>query len=403
MNAALMDTAVDLGNDLWVQGSGRINVYNSILAKTLIVPGSLNFGCDNPFNPIWTTIDTIAIKNLSATSKTYNFALSTSMPGGFNFSFDPQDVSVNPGDTQQVIITVSIDNSIFPFQDSTMPFKGIILATADSVNIKIPFSLTNTQPVPLPPVLVQPLNNSSDISLTQTFSWNPALFATAYTWQISEDSTFTELLDVATGLTDPNYQPTGLAYSTSYYWRVRASNTIGTGQWSDIWQFTTTQKPKKITGNLYYGFNTLPLNNFTMTLKDSTGTVVSSTSTNDQGYFEFDNVLNGSYTIETTCNKAWGGANVIDVTLIRQYLAFMLEFSDLQKSASDVNMSGSTNVIDVNLMRQRLAWLDVPQWTIPNYVFEKPTVNVNGQDVSIIIRGLCAGDVNGSYIPPVGQ
>jgi hypothetical protein len=64
-----------------------------------------------------------------------------------------------------------------------------------------------------------------------------------YHVQVAQDSLFaTRVVDDST-LTEPSLMVSmPLAYSTTYYWRARASNALGktalTGPWSEIWSFT---------------------------------------------------------------------------------------------------------------------------------------------------------------------
>ena len=94
---------------------------------------------------------------------------------------------------------------------------------------------------PAAPVLLAPPNNASDISTILTFDWNDVFYAQSYRIQISEDSTFATTLINAGPLTISQYTNTGnpLNNNTLYYWRVAASNTAGTGNWSVTWHFRT--------------------------------------------------------------------------------------------------------------------------------------------------------------------
>ncbi|MDP2301650.1 MAG: T9SS type A sorting domain-containing protein, partial [Ignavibacteria bacterium] len=66
-----------------------------------------------------------------------------------------------------------------------------------------------------------------------------------YHFQLSTDSLFSTLVEDDSLLTDTTKTINGLAYFTEYYWRVRASNQIGWGDWSDIWQTKTIiEKPE---------------------------------------------------------------------------------------------------------------------------------------------------------------
>jgi hypothetical protein len=69
-------------------------------------------------------------------------------------------------------------------------------------------------------------------------TWNKALYATSYRLQVSTVTTFaTTVAD--TVLTDSTKTVNGLVPLTTYYWRVNATNSVGTSPWSATWSFTT--------------------------------------------------------------------------------------------------------------------------------------------------------------------
>jgi hypothetical protein len=69
-------------------------------------------------------------------------------------------------------------------------------------------------------------------------TWLAATAATSYNLQVSTASNFSSPLINATGITTTSRAISGLANSTTYYWRVGAVNTTGT-TWSAIRSFTT--------------------------------------------------------------------------------------------------------------------------------------------------------------------
>ncbi len=64
--------------------------------------------------------------------------------------------------------------------------------------------------------------------------------ATSWRLQVAKDVNFTTVVDDRAGLTGPQALASGLQNSTTYYWHVNGSNSVGTGPWSETWQFTTT-------------------------------------------------------------------------------------------------------------------------------------------------------------------
>lgn len=143
-----------------------------------------------------------------------------------------------------------------------------------------------------------------------------------------------------------------------------------------------------------------PMTNTTVSLI-SGQLIIATTQTSSTGAYSFENVENGEYSLVASTTKNAGGFNVGDVSITRQRLANQITFTAIQTKAADVNQSGSLNVADISVMRQKLANQNPAQWTIPNYVFENPTVQVDGGDVISNFKSLSAGDVNGSFTPPL--
>jgi hypothetical protein len=102
--------------------------------------------------------------------------------------------------------------------------------------------------VPLPPVLTQPLNNSTDVSLTPELHWSfvlPIGEILSYRLQVSQVPNFSSIVmdDPDVGAEHYNI-PTGtLNENTRYYWRVNATVRIGlltmTTSYSNAFSFTT--------------------------------------------------------------------------------------------------------------------------------------------------------------------
>jgi YVTN family beta-propeller protein len=153
------------------------------------------------------------------------------------------------------------------------------------------------------PILSSPANGAVNI-MTPTLSWNTVATASSYSVQVSTDSNFSITVVNQTGITDTNYQAAGLLINTVYYWRVNASNGAGTGDWSDIWRFTTISIPPtpllSLPVNNALGVST----NFNLSWHTSAGaasytvqvsidTTFSSPVVNDSGVIDTSHVVHG--------------------------------------------------------------------------------------------------------------
>jgi len=142
-----------------------------------------------------------------------------------------------------------------------------------------------------------------------------------------------------------------------------------------------------------------PMNGTTITLKTQSGAVVETATANASGNFSIF-AIDGVYVLDASSPKAWGGLGIQDVINTRKKISNLITFTPLQNKAADVNQTNTVNVQDPIVMRQKLANTPyLTTWKIANFVFETPTVTVNGSNVVQNIKSLAGGDVNNSFVP----
>ncbi len=91
--------------------------------------------------------------------------------------------------------------------------------------------------VPLP---LLPVNNATNIPVTPSFLWDSNVYASTYRLQIANDSTFiTGSIIYDTVLTNASLllRQGVLNFNTRYFWRLNATNTKGTSDWSVVFRF----------------------------------------------------------------------------------------------------------------------------------------------------------------------
>jgi uncharacterized repeat protein (TIGR02543 family) len=109
--------------------------------------------------------------------------------------------------------------------------------TAGTSDWSVPRSFTTVAVIPPVPDLTAPASGATNVSTSPTLSWNPSSGATGYGLQVATNSAFSSPTSYSTANT--TYALTGLTNNTVYYWRVNASNTGGTSNWSAARSFTT--------------------------------------------------------------------------------------------------------------------------------------------------------------------
>ncbi|WP_034890963.1 LamG-like jellyroll fold domain-containing protein [Gillisia sp. Hel_I_29] len=108
------------------------------------------------------------------------------------------------------------------------------------------WNFTTTMKLAEIPVLDSPLDLDSEQPINTLLSWNSTKDAASYKVQVSDDVNFATTVFEISNLNDTSVAVDNLAVSTSYYWRVLASNAVGESDWSAIWNFTTTSNPAEV-------------------------------------------------------------------------------------------------------------------------------------------------------------
>ncbi|NLG98544.1 MAG: S8 family serine peptidase [Chloroflexi bacterium] len=148
IKAAMMNSAVDLGAAVPVQGAGRVDALASIEVDTVAVGDSdlvsLNWGLLELETSTYSNTKSITVRNLSPTSKTYNVtaAYSNPDPAGASISV-PSTVTVGPNSSASVPVSISLDVSALPSAFGTLEeYYGTVILTnaADPTEtLRVPF------------------------------------------------------------------------------------------------------------------------------------------------------------------------------------------------------------------------------------------------------------------------
>ncbi|MGA3051033.1 MAG: hypothetical protein ABSE00_03850 [Chitinispirillaceae bacterium] len=107
------------------------------------------------------------------------------------------------------------------------------------------WSFATINAAPGVPVLASPTNNAQIADLPLSLNWSALAGASSYTVQISTVSNFASFFQDTTVLSNTG-SVSELSGKTTYYWRVSATNALGTSTWSNVWTFSTTLNPVSV-------------------------------------------------------------------------------------------------------------------------------------------------------------
>ena len=154
-----------------------------------------------------------------------------------------------------------------------------------------------------------------------------------------------------------------------------------------------------VTGLVRYGNNAqTALNNSTVLLKNALGATVATATSGSNGSFSMNNVVPGSYTLEASTTKPWGGVTASDALLAVRHATGAVQQTGLRLVACDVNGNGAVNSGDALLINRRFSG-SITTFSVGSWYFEQPAVTVTSGALTQNISAICYGDVNASYSP----
>jgi len=159
--------------------------------------------------------------------------------------------------------------------------------------------------------------------------------------------------------------------------------------------------PNQINGELRYDNPAVtPLAGVPVVLKSLLGNIVAADTTNSSGAYSLRGFANGTYMLDALPDGNWGGVNATDALQINRHFTSLLMLSPLRQSAADVNLNQAINSADALLINRRITGL-ITSFNAGVWVSDRPTLTAQGSAISLNLRMLCVGDVNGSYTPTV--
>ncbi|MFA6457513.1 MAG: S8 family serine peptidase [Bacteroidota bacterium] len=144
IKSRIVNSSVDLAVPVNVQGAGRVDAMRAIAQESYAVPTQFSFGLDDPSQTNWIKVETVKVTNTKSISQNYTVAF-TGTKSGIGLLANPQNFSLTSGGTQQVLVTVSVNNALIPIVDEDIIlYGGFAHITGDSDTLHLPWSFART-------------------------------------------------------------------------------------------------------------------------------------------------------------------------------------------------------------------------------------------------------------------
>lgn len=206
-------------------------------------------------------------------------------PAGTTVTFNPTTAVT---DNTPVAVTIS---GLTPAMAGT--YNLIVTGTSLSVTKTSAITLNVLNATLNAPTLSSPADAATGINSTSTLTWASAGAAgITYDIEVASDPSFTTIVSSAIGLTTTSYTVTGLASSTTYFWRVSAQNSCTTSSNSSEFSFTTSSCLSNTSANVPVAISTGAPATVTSTLMvTAAGTITDVNVVNVQGTHTWINDL----------------------------------------------------------------------------------------------------------------
>ncbi|MCX6272279.1 MAG: hypothetical protein NTU44_13895 [Bacteroidetes bacterium] len=211
---------------------------------------------------------------------------------------------------------------------------------------------------------------------------------------------YTYLWSPATGLNDPTLPDPVASPVTTITYTLSVTDHYGCSSTDDVTITVFPAGSVTLQGVITYD-NTMstPLSMVTVQLKQ-TGTTMYSTTTDLTGNYQFTGVAPGDYQLRCISSTPWGGVNSADALLDLKHFVGIIHLEGLRLIAGNVDNSTYINSIDALMIAKRFTGIissfPAGDWAFTSYTLNLPYGGMITQD----IKGLCYGEVNGSYLPP---
>ncbi|HEX6095581.1 MAG TPA: S8 family serine peptidase [Thermoanaerobaculia bacterium] len=140
VKAALVTTAAPVAGEVMAAGAGRIDAFRAATLATRILPEHLAFGIIDGKAPAWSGTRKIAVTNRGAAPQTYDL-VTTGARDGIRVDVSPATVSLQPGESVEVAVSVSVENAKVAYPaDGSLSYSGFVEVRSANDVLRVPWA-----------------------------------------------------------------------------------------------------------------------------------------------------------------------------------------------------------------------------------------------------------------------
>jgi len=172
MKSAVMSSAIDIGFEAMVQGAGRIDALNAAKVTAFAVPSPISFGLDSSNFSTWNNADTVWISNISSQSQSFHVVFD-GVRSGTSLTANPSTFTVGQNDSQQVIVSLSVNNLMVPYpQRGSLTYSGKAHFNGTKDTLNLPWAFVKAARILITSDIVAWISFTSD-SFSTTYIATP--------------------------------------------------------------------------------------------------------------------------------------------------------------------------------------------------------------------------------------
>jgi subtilisin family serine protease len=144
IKAALVTTAESLNGDVMAQGGGRIDVLRAADTDILAEPAVVSLGRATTEKETWSSGNDIRLTNRGPVPVTLTGTM-TGSSEAISIVLDPASVTIAPGETQTIRLTVAANHSLLPYpRQGSLALSGQVSLTGGKTPLHIPWAFVKS-------------------------------------------------------------------------------------------------------------------------------------------------------------------------------------------------------------------------------------------------------------------